>query len=106
LVWFVVLPGAVSAGALERLFAPKAELGERWAQHDTSDTRRIDHGDWDRFPGRYVKRSRNGIRRVAYKAVSAQHRRALNEPPPQGKVRPEVLPGVLAADFAQLGKRG
>lgn len=77
LMWFAVLPGVAGAGALERLFAPKSELWAHWARHDAADTRRIDHAEWDRFIATYARPSGDGVRRLAYAAVSDADRAAL-----------------------------
>jgi hypothetical protein len=78
LLWFAILPGVAGAGAFERLFAPKAELWERWTQHDDSDPRRIDHADWERFIAAYASQSEDGVRRVAYGSVSDTDRAVLD----------------------------
>lgn len=77
LMWFALLPGVAGAGAFERLFAPKAELWERWAQHDPGDRRRIDHAAWDRLVATYTVPSDDGVRRFDYGAVSDADRAAL-----------------------------
>lgn len=79
LVWLALLPGVVHASALERLFAPDAELWERWQQHDASDRRHIDHGPWSGFLGAYVSRSPDGMTRVAYARVSDRDEAALDD---------------------------
>lgn len=65
------------AGLLSRLFAPKAELWERWEAHEPSDRRTIDHSDWSRFLSRYVHPGDGGINRVDYAGVRPEDRRAL-----------------------------
>ena len=65
------------AGVLERLFAPKAELWERWTAHVPSDQRTIDHGPWDRFLSRYLIPGDDGINRVDYAGVGTEDRLAL-----------------------------
>lgn len=70
--------GIASAGALERLFAPKAELWARWADHDPDATRSIDHQAWDGFLKRHVESSPDGINRVAYSQVTSQDRAGLD----------------------------
>jgi hypothetical protein len=64
--------------AFESLFAPKADIWQRWTAHDPASKTRIDHGAWDGFLKRYVIRSAGGINRVAYAKVSASGRRALD----------------------------
>ncbi|MCB1800204.1 MAG: DUF547 domain-containing protein [Gammaproteobacteria bacterium] len=78
LLGLMLLPGLVGASALERLFAPDAELWPRWQAHAADDARVIDHATWDRFLKTYVKRSGDGMRRVAYAAVSDSDRQALD----------------------------
>jgi hypothetical protein len=70
---------AAPAGAtwLEALFAPKAELWERWVAHDPEATTRIDHGPWQRLLNAYVSQDAAGVNRVAYGRVSAADRTAL-----------------------------
>lgn len=65
------------AGVLERLFAPKAELWERWTAYVPSDQRTIDHGPWDRFLSRYLIPGDDGINRVDYAGVGTEDRLAL-----------------------------
>ena len=57
-------------GSIEALFAPSANLWERWTANDPAATRSIDHGAWDRFLKTYVLASGDGINRVAYGRVS------------------------------------
>ena len=60
--------GGISS--IEALFAPSAELWERWTANDPAATRSIDHGAWDRFLKAYVGASDDGVNRVAYGRVS------------------------------------
>lgn len=78
-VWLLMLPGLVHANALERLFAPKAELWPRWQQHVESDTRQISHNSWDRFLKAYLARSEDGVARMNYAGVSAKDRAMLDD---------------------------
>ena len=68
---------AVHGGVLEKLFAPKAKLWERWTAHDQSASASIDHGSWDRFLKTYVSEHDDGINRVAYARVKQAGREAL-----------------------------
>lgn len=77
LVWLVLLPGLTNASALERLFAPDAELWPRWQQHDAADQRQIDHAAWNGFLGTYVNRSTDGMTRIGYGKVSDADKNAL-----------------------------
>ena len=79
LLWLLVLPGSVSAGAFDRLFAPKAELWERWQQHAASDQSQVEHGVWEDFLQAYVVDSADGVRRVSYARVSEQDRARLRD---------------------------
>lgn len=71
------LPYPALGGALDKLFAPKAELWSVWTAHDNASAKRVDHGAWDRFLSRTVKKGRDGVSRVAYGRVSAKDRRDL-----------------------------
>lgn len=55
--------------ALEALFAPKAELWERWVAHDDQSTLKVDHGVWDRFLQSHVHTDQSGLNRIDYGAV-------------------------------------
>ena len=78
-VWLTLLPGLVSANALERLFAPKSEPWPRWEQHAESDTRQISHKAWDRFLKAHLARGEDGVARMDYAGVSAQDRTLLDD---------------------------
>lgn len=77
LVLCLAVPGVVNASALERLFAPKAELWERWTRHAAQDARRISHAEWDRFLETYVANPDGEVSRVAYGSVTEPDRAAL-----------------------------
>lgn len=72
-----ISPPLVEAGFLERLFAPQAELWERWAAHDEASEASIEHDPWNGFLASYVSEDAQGISRVAYGRVSERDRRAL-----------------------------
>jgi len=74
LVALVVPLGAIAS--IEALFAPRAELWQRWTAHDPAAAA-IDHAPWDRFAKTYVKPQPDGVNRVAYARVSAADRKAL-----------------------------
>lgn len=57
--------------AIPAVAAPKAELWEKWAAHNPSDSRSIDHAGWDRFLKKYVRPHSSGVNRIAYGQVSA-----------------------------------
>lgn len=79
ILWLVLLSNIASAGVLDRLLAPKAELWERWNQQDAADQRSIDHASWNRFLATYVKPSADGMNRVAYADVSIQDKTTLDD---------------------------
>ena len=86
------------APALHGLFAPKAELWERWTAHDPSAPATIDHRPWQRFLEGYVRRDAAGLNRVAYGRVGAADKAALERylgglaaTPISGFRRPEQL---------------
>lgn len=79
LLGLLLLPGLVGASALERLFAPDAELWSRWQAHAANDARVIEHATWDRLLKKYVKRAGDGMRRVAYAQVNDSDRQALDD---------------------------
>lgn len=68
--WLVT--NLVQAGSLERLFAPKAELWEFWASHNTAATHNINHQVWSEFLHNNVVESQDGINRIHYAAVSEE----------------------------------
>ena len=71
-----IAPGA-GAVSLDALFAPKADLWERWTRHDPQSAQIVDHRDWGEFLTRSVVVGDDGINRVAYGDVTAGDRAAL-----------------------------
>ena len=65
-------------GSGERLFAPSAELWPRWQANDPTATTRIDHRVWSEFLQRYLSRAPRGFNQLAYGAVTAGDRQALD----------------------------
>jgi len=65
------------AGALERLFAPKAVPWSYWDISDSSSTLKVDHSRWDAFLKTYVQTDADGINRVRYAEVPADDRKSL-----------------------------
>ena len=68
-----------AATSIEALFAPRAELWERWTAHDPASAASIDHAAWDRFLETYLSKAKDGVNRVAYGRVTRADRQALNE---------------------------
>lgn len=66
------------AGAsIEALFAPGKDLWPRWARHDETARRSVDHAPFQDFLGRYLAVDAAGIARFAYARVSAADRALL-----------------------------
>ncbi len=79
----LVLAAALSFGlsgykSVESLFAPSAELWERWTAHDPRSSQGIDHSAWDKILARYLQTSPGDINRFSYGAVTASDREALD----------------------------
>lgn len=68
----------VHAGALERLFAPKAKAWGFWDEHTVS-TLKIDHTAWNQLLGEYVYSEQDGIHRIDYANVTQTDRRILED---------------------------
>jgi len=60
--------------SLESLFAPKAELWERWATADVTSTTTVDHADWDALLATYVSAGADAVNRFAYTGISEPDR--------------------------------
>ena len=65
-------------GSGERLFAPGADLWERWQAHDPASTAVIDHSPWDGLLKRYVVADPEGANLVRYADVSTEDRLLLD----------------------------
>ena len=65
------------AGALERLFAPKADPWPFWDH--SGEATGIDHAPWQRFLQAHVHAGDDGINRVAYAQVTVEERSALRD---------------------------
>lgn len=64
--------------SVERLALPKAGLDDRhWASADAGSPEAVDHAAWDAFLAAYVATAPDGVNRVAYGAVTAADRAAL-----------------------------
>jgi len=55
---------------LEALFAPKADLWDRWETHDPQSTLVVNHNQWDQFLKKYVVTDQSGLNRVKYDRVT------------------------------------
>jgi hypothetical protein len=66
-----------SAGALERLFVPKADTWSFWSQ--SGEATGIDHAPWQQFLHARLHTGDDGISRVAYSMVTAAERNALRD---------------------------
>lgn len=64
--------------SFEALFAPKADLWERWTAHDADSPATIDHSAWDRLLRSYVMARDGVVNRYDYRNVSKQDRKALD----------------------------
>ena len=88
---------AAPAGAaswLEKLFAPKAELWQRWTAHDESSTARIDHAPWQRFLAAYLSGHEDRINRLDYGAVTEADAKKLRD----------YLAGLARLPISRYGK--
>ena len=74
----LTLARPAAASRLEKGFAPKPELWERWAAHVPGATARVDHAAWDAFLRAHVQVAAMGLNRVDYGAVPAADRQALD----------------------------
>ncbi len=77
-VFLLVALGVSGFGRLESLFAPKAELWEKWTKHQSVSNPTVDHGAWDTFLKSYVSTHGDGVNRVAYGDVNKEDRQALD----------------------------
>jgi hypothetical protein len=64
---------------VEALAAPSADLWPYWLENDAESSAAIDFGFWNAFLSRYLKSGADGINRIAYGAVTAPDRQALEE---------------------------
>jgi hypothetical protein len=69
-----LLLAAGSSGTALADSMPKAELWDRWTQHDEAAPRVLDHTLWDRFLSRYVVVREDGTSHVRYGAIDSDDR--------------------------------
>ena len=74
----IVFLATTGIASFQALFAPSADLWERWQAHDPASTATIDHSPWDRLLATYVVRGRDGIARFAYGRVTEADRAVLD----------------------------
>jgi hypothetical protein len=66
------------AASFQSLFAPDADLWERWAAHDESSKETIDHTAWSDFLIQYRHIGDDGTARISYETVTPADRAALD----------------------------
>jgi hypothetical protein len=59
--------------------APRAELWSHWLAYDPSSTTTVDHSHWNRLLRTYVFTAPDGINRFAYRRVTAEDRKILED---------------------------
>lgn len=64
---------------LEVQSAPKADLWERWLQHNTQNESSIDHQPWNLFLQKYIVEDESKLNRIAYSRVTTDDKIALKE---------------------------
>jgi hypothetical protein len=69
---------AANAASFQSLFAPDADLWARWAIHDESAIKEIDHAPWSAFLTQYRHLGADNIARVSYGTVTPEDREALD----------------------------
>lgn len=67
----------IAVGALPGIAAAEPDSRPRWMAHDPDSRLTIDHGAWDGFLKRFVRRGADGVNRVAYAEVGADGRNRL-----------------------------
>lgn len=72
-----MLAPAPATAAFESLFAPRANLWQRWSAHDAGSRTTINHQVWDRILKRAIKPGPEGLNRFAYAAFSPEDKRRL-----------------------------
>lgn len=79
IVLLLAFASLANAGALERLFAPKAKAWEFWNEQNTVSEQKIDHAAWNQFLQKYVHSGQNGIHRLNYTNVTQDDRLILED---------------------------
>ncbi len=76
----LVIPVLLISVAASAAAANRAELWERWTNHDADSNLRVDHGAWTRFLEEYVLTATgSGVNLFRYADVTAADRRLLND---------------------------
>ena len=83
LVWIVAMAvilmvSATGFKSAESLFAPDADLWNKWLRSDETNPARIDFESWDAFLDRYVVEVETGANLVRYAEVSGEDRAELD----------------------------
>lgn len=73
----VVLTMTPGFGSGERIFAPSAEMWDRWAKNVASSPATIDHQAWSTFLKRHVIEHTDAANRLDYAGISDEDRRIL-----------------------------
>ncbi len=63
--------------SVEKLFAPSADLWERWTAQDPASRETIDHGAWDRFLASHLRPGDDGVARLPYGVIPAKDRESV-----------------------------
>lgn len=74
----MILPIA-AFGSLEALFAPKADLWDRWTEHDPDSTATIDHSAWSAILMKNLSADETGLTRFAYGNMPDEDKATLAE---------------------------
>jgi len=75
----VLAAAPAAAGALERLFAPRADRWAFWDVRNDHSDQVIDHSQWDALLRHYVVKGQDGINRLAYAQFTAEDRQRLDD---------------------------
>ncbi|MEL6408900.1 MAG: DUF547 domain-containing protein [Pseudomonadota bacterium] len=75
IVFFAAL---IPTGALANWSSSAPKAHKSWVGHNPANTQAIDHSEWSRLLGKYIKRDGSGLNRFAYGKVSAADKAALD----------------------------